>query len=389
MSAHRKTRKVVPVAAALTLMALAAGGGYAFAQSRGTPAASLSDSVNLSAQQGAAGSHQVTIYACLGGGTISRVKAGSAPHCGRGSSVIHWAAQSGKSTTPAAPASPSATASPSAPASSAPASSAPASSPPTAVASTPAATSSTPAAAVQDASCTTSSNSGSCGPYSYADISGSATGGGNETSVIQNVWNPTNGASQTLKVDTPGHWSVTANLPASNKAVVSYPDTQQIYTTHSNQPNPLSGYSSITSSYAETSPATSGDDYEAAYDIWANAGSQEIMIWVDNHGQRPSGNDIASATIDGVGYQVWSNGGVGADSTPISLVMDKPQTSGTVNVLGDLKWLESSGYMKSGSGINQIDFGWELCSTGGTAQTFTLSQYSIKATCTSGSSCTQ
>jgi hypothetical protein len=371
-------------------MALAAGGGYAFAHSQ-TQAASLSDSVNLSAQQGATRGHQVTLYACLAGGTISRVTAGRAPHCGRGSSVIQWAAQSSPVTTPTAPASttPSRSVSPSAPASSAPASSAPTSPAPTATASTPPTTSPVPANPVTDASCTTSSSSGSCGPYSYADISGSASGGGNETSVIQNVWNPTNGASQTLKVDTPGHWSVTANLPASNKAVVSYPDTQQIYTTHANQPNPLSGYSSITSSYAETSPATSGDDYEAAYDIWANSGSQEIMIWVDNHGQRPSGNDIASATIDGVGYQVWSNGGVGADSTPISLVMDKTQTSGTVNVLDDLKWLESSGYMKSGSGINQIDFGWELCSTGGTAQTFTLSQYSIKATCTPGSSCTQ
>ena len=87
--------------------------------------------------------------------------------------------------------------------------------------------------------------------------------------------------------------------------------------------------------------------------------------------------------------KIWSTGKAGAVGNPVSMVLNSNQPSGSVNILDDLKWLESAGYMKSGSGINQIDFGWELCSTGGAAQTFTLSQYSIKATCTSGSSCTQ
>jgi hypothetical protein len=50
-----------------------------------------------------------------------------------------------------------------------------------------------------------------------------------------------------------------------------------------------------------------------------------------------------------------------------------------VNVLADLDWLESNGYMPAGSGLNQIDFGWEICSTGGTAQTFTMSNFGIQA----------
>jgi len=234
--------------------------------------------------------------------------------------------------------------------------------------------------------CVTSSDNGSCGPYTDAVISGS---GG--THVIQDIWNPINGATQTLTASSPGDWSVLADMPASNTAVVSYPDIQQIYTTISNTPNPLSGYSSITGSYTENGPASSGDDYEAAYDIWAGTGShnyaQEIMIWVDNHGQTPIGSVVASATIDGVGYKTWSTGKAGTVGKTESMVLNPDQPSGSVNILDDLKWLESNGYLPAGSGLNQVDFGWEICSTGGVPQTFTVSHYGLKVSCTSGSSC--
>jgi glycosyl hydrolase family 12 len=101
------------------------------------------------------------------------------------------------------------------------------------------------------------------------------------------------------------------------------------------------------------------------------------MVWVDNHGQRPAGNQVATATIDGASYQVWSTGSAGSTGDPVSLVLNSNETSGTVNVLADLNWLESNGYMPAGSGLNQIDFGYEICSTGGVPETFTLSGYSL------------
>jgi hypothetical protein len=242
-------------------------------------------------------------------------------------------------------------------------------------------------AKVNSTACVTSSDNGSCGPYTDAGISGS---GG--TRVIQDIWNPVNGATQTLTASSPGNWSALAAMPASNTAVVSYPDIQQIYTTTSNTPNPLSGYSFITGSYTENGPASSDDDYEAAYDIWAGTGSdnygQEIMIWVDNHGQTPVGSVVASATIDGVGYKIWSTGRAGTAGKTESMVLNSNQPSGSVNILDDLKWLESNGDMPAGSGLNQVDFGWEICSTGGVPQTFTMSHYGLKMSCTSGSSCT-
>ena len=349
--------------------------GNAAANNRSPADSRLSETVNLAGAQGSATGQTVTIHACLASGKLTHVSMGAVPNCPATSVPVQWSAQSG----PAAPADPQP--------SSAPSSSPPGSSPSTAPTTAPSSAPSKPPA--QGPACVTSSGEGTCGPYTFAGISGS--GGGN-TYVIQDVWNPIRGASQTLTAYDPGNWSVSANMPASNTAVVSYPDTQQIYTTTRNTPNPLSGYSSITSSYTEAGPAGRGDDYEAAYDIWAGTGNdnyaQEIMIWVDNHGQTPAGSVVASATIDGVGYKIWSEGKAGAVSDTVSMVLDSDQSSGSVNILDDLNWLKSTGYMPAGSGLNQIDFGFEICSTGGAAETFTLGQYGIKASCVSGASCT-
>lgn len=358
VSAHKRSRTLIPLAAAvLGLMAVAALGGYAVAGGRAPADNRLSDAANTAS----ASVRNVTIYACLTRGNLTRLSVAAAPACPVGSVLVRWTAQSGS----VSPAKPSPSPSP---------------------AKTTAAPSPSPTAL--RTACVTSSDNGSCGPYTYPGISGS---GGGQTHVIQDIWDPISGASQTLTAYSPGNWSVTAKMPASNTAVVSYPDTQQIYTTTRNAPNPLSHFSSITSSYTESGPASHVGDYEAAYDIWAGTGSQdyaqEIMIWVDNHGQTPAGSVVASATVDGVGYRIWSSRKAGAVGDPVSMVMDSNQASGSVNILDDLKWLLSNGYMPAGSGVNQIDFGWEICSTGGAAETFTLSQYGIKASCASGTSC--
>ncbi len=370
MSAHRKSRKLIPLAAVLCLMVAAAFGGYAAANNRTLANSSVPETVNLAGAQGGASGQDVTVHACLASGKFTHVSMAT-PKCSAKSIPVQWTVQSG----PAASANPQP-------------SSAPSSSPsPSTAPSAPSTAASSPSG--QGTACVTSSGQGTCGPYNFAGISGS---GGGSTYVIQDVWNQIKGASQTLTAFSPGNWSVSANMPASNTAVVSYPDTQQVYTTTRNTPNPLSNYSSITSSYSENGPANRGDDYEAAYDIWAGTGNnnyaQEIMIWVDNHGQTPAGSDVASATIDGVGYKIWSEGKAGTVSDTVSMVLDSNQSSGSVNILDDLNWLSSNGYMPAGSGLNQIDFGFEICSTGGAAETFTLSQYGIKASCTSGSSCT-
>jgi len=226
------------------------------------------------------------------------------------------------------------------------------------------------------APCIRSSDSGGCGPYDYPQISGSD---GDNTSVSQDVWNPIARASQRLTAYNPGDWGVSADMPASNTAVVSYPDVGQIYTTSGDTPDPLSSFNSITSSFTEYGPGSGGgDDYEAAYDIWAGTGShnyaQEIMLWVDTQGQTPAGSKVGTADIGGVRYSVWSE-----HDNPVSLARTSNESSGTVNLLAALDWLESHGYMPQGSGLNEVDFGWEICSTGGSAKRFSMTRYGIES----------
>ena len=60
---------------------------------------------------------------------------------------------------------------------------------------------------------------------------------------------------------------------------------------------PVSKFHLIRNGFTESMPAnTTGLDAEAADDVWLNDYNIKVMIWVDNHGQRPSGQVIGHAT---------------------------------------------------------------------------------------------
>jgi hypothetical protein len=233
--------------------------------------------------------------------------------------------------------------------------------------------------------CVTTEAKGSCGPYGYSEITGSA---GSDTFVLNDMWAPNKGTTQTLTAYNPGTWSVVANAgPAGNTAVQTYPDTQQIYTRTDNTPNPLSGYSSIISSFTEQMPAAAGLSAEAAYDMWlGQSGSSnyadEVMIWNDQVNRGTCGGASVQATAsfggsNGVPRQNWTLCKYGG-SELIWYLTGSNESSGTVDILAMLTWLESHHYLPAGSGLNQIDYGFEICSTPG-PQTFTVSQYGIKS----------
>jgi hypothetical protein len=228
---------------------------------------------------------------------------------------------------------------------------------------------------------------GTCGPYADPDITAAD---GYNTNIANNMWGcgrvqpPAAGAFcgvQTVTSHGPGNWSVTSDQKAGNTGVLSYPDVGQVFTRGDDTDPPISAFSAITSSFTETMNATAGTDAEAAYDIWVNSGSktEEIMIWVDNHGQTPAGDDKGSVVIGGTTYELWN-----ADGT-VSFVRSNEQ-SGTVDILAVLHWLQSNGYIGSTADVGQVDFGWEICSTGGVPETFTVSNYTLKDTCSSACS---
>ena len=189
--------------------------------------------------------------------------------------------------------------------------------------------------------------------------------------VHNNMWNVFGyNVRETLSACAYNNWYVTATMDNTkgDGAVKTYPNVHKDY----NEPA-ISSFSSITSTFSETSPHVG--IYEAAYDIWLNGvasnGSTEVMIWNDNYHQVPAGSVQATVTFDGRSYTVWRTG------TYIALVADSTFTSGSVDLLAMFKWLMSKGWLASNSTIGQIDYGFELVSTNGVPATFTVNNFSI------------
>jgi hypothetical protein len=189
--------------------------------------------------------------------------------------------------------------------------------------------------------------------------------------VHNNMWNASNySVKETLSACAYNNWYVTAtmNNNSGDGAVKTYPNVHKDY----NEP-PISSFSSITSSFSETSPHVG--IYNAAYDIWLNGvasnGSTEVMIWNDNYHQVPAGSVQATVTFGGRSYTVWRTG------TYIAFVADSTFTSGTIDLLAMIRWIISKGWLASNSTIGQIDYGFELVSTNGAPATFAVHDFSI------------
>jgi hypothetical protein len=224
--------------------------------------------------------------------------------------------------------------------------------------------------------CTTSAPNGTCGPYSFRPITKS---NGFTTYVLNNKWgcgSPNQCGQQTVRANTPGHWQVTSNQAARNTAVLTYPDVQQVFTDTAGDP-PIASFHAIYSRFAEAMHATAGTDVEAAYDIWLSntRGPNEVMVWVDNHGRGNGGaTRIGHATIYRQPFTVYEYG-----TGEIIFSLDRNEHTGTVHILAILRWLQRHRYVAWRARIGQVDFGWEICSTGGRPETFTVSAYSLRS----------
>jgi Glycosyl hydrolase family 12 len=150
--------------------------------------------------------------------------------------------------------------------------------------------------------------------------------------------------------------------------VKTYPCVQQDYD------NPLyTAFTRLTSTFSESMPSVTNFDAEAAYDIWLNNYQIEIMIWVDNHDQTPSGHVIATIKIDNQVFALFQGG-----PAMFSFVLSgKPETKGTVDILSFLSWLVSHHDLSSSSSVTQVNFGWEIASTDGIPMDFAVNGYSL------------
>jgi hypothetical protein len=240
--------------------------------------------------------------------------------------------------------------------------------------------------------CTTHAAKGGCGPYnSYAQITGITS----STYVGNNVWNPIPGWKQTLHAIDPGNWQVTANMPAGNTAVVSYPSIGANYGQVTDVPTPLTSYSSIRSSFSENMHATAKTSAWAAYDVWlgqdkcapanATCPSDEVMIQHDfaNNGACTTLATASFGGFDDVPVQTWHLCKYGTEIIWKLGVDDRHKVneqSGRVDILAMLIWLVNHGYLPHGTGLWSVGYGWEICSTGGVNENFQVSRYSITPT---------
>lgn len=175
--------------------------------------------------------------------------------------------------------------------------------------------------------------------------------------------------TQTLWVNSATNWGVFATQP-STSGVKSYANISKTVGTA------LNSLSSATSSFKETNP--SGGNYESAYDIWLNGSGIEVMVWTYVSGNvGPLGSSVGSVTLDGNTWTLYV-GNNGTNPT-YSFVRSSNESSGTVNLLDLLKYLENTGGYFSNPTLSTIQYGWEISGTNNAQEDFTIDDYSASA----------
>jgi hypothetical protein len=218
----------------------------------------------------------------------------------------------------------------------------------------------------------TSAGGGACAKPSFSTSAQFGTWDLSPYFVTNDMWNEGAGnVSQTLYACSFSDWYVTTTASGGG-SVLTYPDS------HLDVPNTpeISSLSSVTSTFADSNPNTG--TYEDAYDIWLNGiadpsgGSDELMIWTNNHGQTPAGSPMATVTIGGQTWTAWKgNGGY------MAFVASSNVTAGSLNLLAFLQWITAEGWVPANSTLNQVDYGVEICSTNGAPATFSFGDFSV------------
>jgi hypothetical protein len=267
--------------------------------------------------------------------------------------------------------------------------------------------------------CVTSVPLGICGPYLYPPVTGS---NGNNVNVQNGFWNEAAAAAafpnetaaqmQTMYAADPGNWYVIDNFPTGQTEIWTYPNSDAIYLS---APPLVSSFSYIYSSFAENMNLNPNTDAEAAYDIWLNGYANEVMIWndVSNRGgpnyyggctPKLSAQAVFGGS-HGVPKHLWNlavcgselvwqldqpslelcsarndqHGGPGFPHESIDVGTGSVYgiTKGSVDVLAMLTWLMNNGYLPSDSALDQLEYGFEIASTGGVNERFQVTGWSV------------
>ena len=226
--------------------------------------------------------------------------------------------------------------------------------------------------------CVVRANDGSCGPYDSPKITLS---NGFNTYVANNKWacGPSGPACGPQKVAAygPSRWKVVSRQRARNTQVLTYPDIQQLFTKTSGEGRRVRSFRRIHSYYRESMPHNGRTIAQAAYDIWLGHtnGPDEVMIWVDNVNRGTGGARVLRhATFANKRYTLMRYG-----SGELIWSRNRNAHRGNVPILPMLRWLTHHHFESTRTTINQVDFGWEICSTGGVRETFKVRNFTLRS----------
>jgi hypothetical protein len=159
---------------------------------------------------------------------------------------------------------------------------------------------------------------------------------------------------QTIWANSGTNWGVWSNQPNTG-GVKSYPHAEKDINIQ------LSSLHSVTGNFNVSVPGSGA--YETAYDIWANGNADEIMLWMNKTGAvGPLGSYQTTVSLGGYTWNVYR--GSNGSNAVFSFLNQGWTSSGSVNILAELNWLRSVGWMGNVS-LGNVQFGFEITSASG------------------------
>jgi len=194
-----------------------------------------------------------------------------------------------------------------------------------------------------------------------SDQWGTWTNGG--YTLYNDEWGSGHG-TQTICANSYSNWQVVSNQPNTG-GVKSYANASRAVN------RSLSSLGSVNSSFNVSVPGSGA--YETAYDIWLGNNAYEIMLWMNFTGAvGPLGSYTTNVTVGNHNWNVFK--GSNGSNQVYSFVRTSNTSSGSVNILSVLKWIQSQGWYGNET-LGNVQFGYEI--TSASNLTFTTNSYSV------------
>lgn len=185
----------------------------------------------------------------------------------------------------------------------------------------------------------------------------------NGYTLYNDVWGSGAGP-QSIWANSYRNWGVWSNQPNTG-GVKSYPDVSKWVGT------PINSLNSVTSGYDVSVPSSGA--YESAYDIWDSSNSNEIMLWMNQTGPVGAiGSYVTTVWLGGYNWNVHK--GWNGNNNVYSFLNTGRSTSGTVDILSVMRWLENNEHWIGNVTLGNVQFGWEITSSSG-GENFMVNNY--------------